>query len=280
MKLVSTIFISLFFFSSFSFSNGFPLAGLIASFSSALGYAAYSHIIHRRASKILELMQKVPSPEMIKEEIEKGVMTAHEAIDVEYLRKTVSKRSNLVLDMNDRKLWNEWISTISSDPSKHMISKEDIEALFGVEHKYRYRTYANFEEAGAYCKPFFTWKRFLLTFEKPTVILFLKPQKEEKKEGEETVIANVNLQDRFVIKTFGRMNITWYGDIVKDGTLYTIKWYSATIEQTFPFKKKVIIENPPICMKLQKEPWQIKKRDGEMICFQRGDVGYLVFDSK
>ena len=76
------------------------------------------------------------------------------------------------------------------------------------------------------------------------------------------------------------MKITWYGDVVKDRATYTIEQHSAEIEQSFPFKKKAIIENPPIFMKLQKEPWQIKKKDGEMICYQRGDVGYLVFDSK
>ena len=281
MKLVSTILTYIFLFSSISFSNGFLplLGGLIASFSSALGYAAYSHIIYKRALKIVELMQKVPSPEKLKEEIEKGKMTGHEAFDLEYLRKTVSKRSNLVLDMNDRKLWNEWIVT-SSDPINHMVSKESIEALFGREQKFRYRTYVNFEEAGAYCKPFFTWKRFQLTFEKPGTIMFIKPQTEGNERRNENIIANAKLEERIVLKTFGKMKITWYGDVVKDGASYTIKWHSAKIEQRFPFKKKVIIENPPICMKLQKEPWQIKKRDGEMICFQRGDVGYLVYDSK
>lgn len=282
MKLVSTILTYYFFFSliSSSFSNALPIAGLISYFSSAiLGYAAYSHIIYRRASKIVELMQKVPSPEMLnKEEVEKKRITAHkEAIidTVEYLRNTISKRSNLVLDMSDRKLWNEWISAISSGLSKH-----EIEALYGVEHKYCYRTYANFEEASAYCKPFFTWKRFQLTFEKPGTIMFIKSKKEGNERGNENIIANAKLEERIVLKTFCKMKITWYGDVVKDGTSYTIKWHSAKIEQRFPFKKKVIIENPPICMKLQKEPWQIKKRDCEMICFQRGDVGYLVYDSK
>ena len=246
-----------------------PLAAL---FSGAL-YALYCHLIHKYSENVVRHMQDVPSPDMIRQNATLFDAEQSQIILSSNLRKSVSKLNNVVTKLEDRMTWNRWIA--KEESSKVAIKKSDILSICGIVYQFKYRTYANYEEVSAICKPFFTWKRFLFTFQKPGIMQFSDPEEGEDK----NVVAIVKIQDHFLVSTIIPVHVSWFGKVVKKGKKLRIVWTSAKLEK-YGILKKVIVENPPASMELLSIPWDIEKIDDGMICFRRGDVGYLVYDSK
>lgn len=110
------------------------------------------------------------------------------------------------------------------------------------------------------------------------------------------MLANVFIQDYFLIRSLRRLHVTWYGKVVRSNNnkekknpnskqeqdyKYHIEWTSTETKSFLPWTKSpnIIINNEP-SKTMSKIPWDIVKIEDKMICLRRGDVGYLVYDSK
>ena len=245
-----------------------PLAAL---FSAGALYALYCHLIHKYSENVVRRMQDIPNPDMLRQNA--TLYAEQSQILSSDLRKSVSKLNNIVMKLEDRMRWNQWIA--AEESSKVAIKSSDVLSICGIVHQFKYRTYANYEEASAICKPFFTWKRFRFTFQKPGIMQFSDPEEGDDK----NTVAIVKIQDHFLVSTIIPVHVSWFGKVVKKDKKLRIVWTSAKLEK-YGIWKKVIVDNPPASMKLLSIPWDIEKMDDGMICLRRGDVGYLVYDSK
>ncbi len=60
-----------------------------------------------------------------------------------------------------------------------------------------------------------------------------------------------------------------------------VKWTKTKMNIRGPMKfLSYTIDNPKVSVELSSQPWDILKVEDGMICFQRGDIGYLVYDKK
>lgn len=282
---------------------GISKAALVAT--SGASYALYSFVIDKYAARVVKRMQSVPTPEKIKENAEEalsdvagmGSPSVPIAIPTPaQLRTTVSKRTNIVAKCDDRMNWNRWIAA-SRNANQSMDSK-DLLSLCGTRHRFKYRTYANFEEAGAICKPFYTWKRIGFMFRRPGELKFVSSTNTEdasaKKEANRKKgngssgpdpVALVTIKDEFLLGILFPLTIQWWGEVQvvprkKENDGFRIDWTRTEMEITLPFGKKIVKENPKASTKLSSTPWDIEKLEEGMICFRRGDIGHLVYDSK
>jgi hypothetical protein len=184
----------------------------------------------------------------------------------------------MVTKYEDKMGWNQWIAAASSKNEAM-----DLLALCGISHRLKYRTYANFEDAGAICKPFYTWKRLGLMFRRRGELKFLSPTDDAASgENEEGTLAFVTIKEEFLLGLFFPGRIQWWGKVMRcdQGNKYCIEWTQTEAEITLPGGKKIVKENPKISTELSSIPWDIEKVEDGMICFRRGDIGYLAFDSK
>lgn len=273
--------------------------------TSGASYALYSFVIDKYAARVVKRMQSVPTPEKIKENAEEalsavagmGSMLAPIAIPTPtQFRTTVSKRTNIVAKCDDRMNWNLWIA--ASRNSNQSMKSKDLLSLCGTRHRFKYKTYASFEEAGAICKPFYTWKRIGVMFRRPGELEFLSSTNTEdasangqanSKKGNGSSgpdpVALVTIKDEFLLGLLFPLTIQWWGEVQvvsrkkqEDG--FRIEWTRTEMEITLPFGKKIVKENPEASTKLSSTPWDIEKVDEGMICFWRGYIGHLVYDSK
>ena len=248
-------------------------------------YALYSFAIDKYAARVVKRMQDVPTPEKLRllkldDEKTRTAGQGNAALPLpSQLRETVSKRTNVVAKYEDRMGWNQWIAAAS--PSK--IKAMDLLALCGISHRFKYRSYANFEEAGAICKPFYTWKRFGFMIRRPGELKFVSLADDAASgENKEGTLAFVTIKDEFLLGLFFQVRIQWWGGVMQrdQGNKYCIEWTKTEAEITLPGGKKIVKENPKMCTELSSIPWDIEKVEDGMICFRRGDIGHLAYDSK
>jgi len=80
---------------------------------------------------------------------------------VSELRQTVSKRTGLVDNTNDRKSWNAWLTSASASSglsSSEEEEEKEKEMMTPGNYTFMYRSYANYEEAGCIKKSLLRWK--------------------------------------------------------------------------------------------------------------------------
>jgi len=191
---------------------------------------------------------------------------------VNELRRTVSKRTGLVENTNDRRSWNAWITsfTSSSLPSSSLSASEE-ELTKPGNYTFMYRSYVNYEEAGCIKKSFLHLKTWYGIVANSRGYMTVHP------DGN-----HVSITDIFRKRFFTVIVIRWNGVItVKKASSggkkkKTIVWTDT--EMIMDDGK--IIKNPPQSEALRKTPWDIVKGEDGMFAFQRGDVGMLVYDSK
>lgn len=279
MKIVRVYIISsillLFTKSSKAFTAPFS-AGQAATFGAT--YALYSLIIDKYASRVVENMKTVPSPKDIQQNSDlsakgKSLLTPTQ------LRDTVSKRTYIVKNCHDRLSWNEWIASKTSTS----VDLESILSLCNIVHKFKYRSYVNFEESGAISKPFFTWKRFGFMLRKPGELTFSREmgQKASSEKEDRSPLLFVTNTEHFLLGVLAKVTIQWYGKVIKqsDNDGFCIQW-NKTLAVISLLGKKIVKENPKVSSELSAFPWQITGLEDGLLCFQRGDIGHLVYDSK
>ena len=83
-------------------------------------------------------------------------------------------------------------------------------------HQFKYRTYSNFEEAGAICKPL---RRLGLVFRKPGELEFLRPTQTRTTDEDEDVpvLALVVNTEAFSLGIFLSLKIQWRGHVIQRG---------------------------------------------------------------
>jgi len=261
-------------------------------------YALYSMTVQKYAEHVLRQMMAVLKPDDLELD---DVGAANGGADgnndhpilPSQLRRTVSKYNNLVTNPRDRLRWNQWIAR--NDQKLDTVEATDVRSLWGTtsggqtELRFKYRTGANQEEIAALCKPFWTWQRLKFTFSKTGRMVFSEPTDDSK-----DALANVFIQDYFLIGSRLRVHVTWYGKVVsnrsknrekknpnsKHDYKYQIEWTSTEAKSFLPWTKspKIVLNNEP-SKTMSKTPWDIVKMEDKMICLRRGDVGYLVYDS-
>jgi len=233
-------------------------------------YVLYSVVVDKYASKVLKRFQDVPIPDELMKESKKLPIFSSE------LRDTLNKRNSQVMKTKDRIRWNQWVIT---NPSER--TKLDLPSLFGSSGQFKYRSYANKEEASAICKPFYTWSRLGFTQTSTGRLKFYPPDTlktiDLEKKGNEMAFAIA--QDDFVLSSLIPMSIKWFGKVTKSGSSCCIEWKRTQLDISLPFKK-IVIQNPTVAQKLSSIPWNIEKVEDEMISLRRGDVGYLAYDFK
>jgi len=311
----------------------------------------YSFVIDKYAARVVKKMKGVPTPEDIRSRSRSRLSTDTE-VEAEaeiqmskmatpsHLRTTVSKRTNVVTKYEDRLLWNQWIASekaatmdkssptaAATTTAAAAITPTDLRSLCGTTNQFKYRTYVNFEEAGAICKPFYTWKRLGLMFRKPGELKFLSPDAivavgGENNDGGEDMDMDMNMfmkvgekedpeveggskmktlafvtnREDFKLGLFIPIIIQWWGRVVEldrsendsdsdgdgDGALpaYCIEWTQTEAQIVLPGGKRIRKLNPKISTELSSTPWDIEKVEDGMVCFRRGDIGNLVYDSK
>lgn len=250
-------------------------------------YWMYSFLVRLYAEHVLRGMQVIPNPDDLAPEDVAVAAADYDALPSE-LRKTVSKLNNLVTNPADRLRWNLWIAHRNS---KKPINAGDIHSLYessgsndqteaAPDFRFKYRTAANQEEVAAFCKPFWSLQRLKFTFETTGRMVFSKSTKKD-------ALADVYIQDYFVVNILRKAYITWSGTVVRNRDPkrkydYRIEWTTTKLETFLPWSKgnaQIIRDNQP-SFTMSRTPWDIVKMEDGMICVLRGGVGYLVYDSK
>ncbi len=224
----------------------------------AIPYYTYCIAVHKYAEHKVNLWKDIPTN--FEEEEGGATVPKRPIMKPNDLRKTISKRCNLVLNTQDRVEWNRYITSSSlSTKKKSMLPP------CGT-YQFSYRTYVNFEEVGGFCKPFYTTKRFGMIQKVPDR-LFIS----EGDDGNLHVTMTGHFSRRLVLST----TIKWFGTIVPTSKYgYTIMWTSTEFQDG----RKKPMKDHPVTKQLSAIPWEIRKVEDGMICLRRGDVGYLVFD--
>jgi hypothetical protein len=259
----------IFLFSHFSlikinaFSLAGPIAGLIKNV--AIPYSIYSFAIDKYAKRKVEIMKQVP-PLLVGDDIDSDIYTSME------LRKTISKSTNLVLDPKDRLEWNKFIMTANAKQNDY-----DLATICGV-YEFVYRSYVNFEEVNAICKSFYNWRNLLFVLRSRGTLTIQKNSSED----DSYEVTNI---ERFRFALVIPLTIKWYGKVEDcnhdlDDSAYIGKKMQIVWKKTeLKMGNRIVVENPKVSTELSKQNWEIIKREDGMICFKRGDVGYLVYDS-
>lgn len=282
-----------------------PFTNKVATIAAGASYAVYSFAVDKYANRIVKRMQDVPTPEQLIE-IEaagKGDLprTKPTTLSLSQLRATVSKRTNIVARNEDRLAWNQWIAAPAAtqkSQQEQVVDSSLIRSLYQcgngrMVHQFKYRTYSNFEEAGAICKPFYTWRRLGPVFRKPGELEFLPPTQTRTDDDEDVpVLALVVNTEEFSLGIFLSLKIQWRGHVIQRGanasanaktkqnqSRFCIDWTHTELEINFPGGKKIVKENPKISTELSSIPWDVEKAEDGMICFRRGDIGHLVYDA-
>merc|ERR1712238_222549 len=120
---------------------------------------------------------------------------------VNELRQTVSKRTGLVDNTNDRKSWNAWLTSASASSS----SLEE-EVMTPGNYTFMYRSYANYEEAGCIKKSLFHWKTWYGIVANSRGYMTVHPDGKQ-----------VSITDIFRKRFFTIIVCRWNGMIVKKG---------------------------------------------------------------
>lgn len=229
---------------------------LVAGAVAILG-VAYNAAVDKYGDWRVEQMQKLPLPNSpsLSSSSANGIQASHAITkSVNELRQTVSKRTGLVENLDDRRAWNAWLSDLESDSGQGLMP--------GTTLTFMYRSYANFEEAGNIKKSLLHVKTWLgFTASKRGIMTV-------DQDGE-----RVNITETLRQRVTTPVTITWNGVVKKRGR--KVVWTDS--EMTIGSTKTV---NPAGAEKLRQVPWDVIKEEDGMLAFQRGDFGILVYDSK
>lgn len=227
-----------------------------------IAYGAYSIVIDRIAQRKLNQMKSVQA-EMACIDRAEDMDGAVPSWTPSELRTTVSKRNFCVTDPMHRRAWHKWRLTPNST------NENNSDPLLEPGHTYDwlYRSYVNREEKYAIAASLGNWKNFLLTHTESTKLFV---------DGDGI---KITLVDKFRLAMIIPVVVNWHGSLIysnvenRDDPSATITW-TKTMAKIGPKTQ----ESPAIAEKLSAEPWDVVKCEDGMICFQRGDIGYLVFD--
>eukprot|EP00555_Chaetoceros_dichaeta_P002434 CAMPEP_0198251700 /NCGR_PEP_ID=MMETSP1447-20131203/2455_1 /TAXON_ID=420782 /ORGANISM="Chaetoceros dichaeta, Strain CCMP1751" /LENGTH=212 /DNA_ID=CAMNT_0043936785 /DNA_START=233 /DNA_END=871 /DNA_ORIENTATION=+ len=181
------------------------------------------------------------------------------------LRKTISKRTGLVTSSVHRKSWRKWYLTRNKGDSAASAIKP------GQTYEFAYRSYVNYEEGNSIASSFWNWKMFGLTHSKKKCDMIIHDQDATDKANKQY---RISITDKFKLGLLLPLSCSWHGTICNPRDSKPRITWSRT-EATIGRKKK---DRPAGAEKLASIPWDIVKCDDGMVSFQRGDVGYLVFD--
>jgi len=246
---------------SFPLANAIPLPLKLKA--SIPGYAVYSIVVDQYAKRTLKRMDRweeevfnITDPRDFDESVP--------LLNPSQLRKTISKRTGLVTSSVYRKSWRKWHLTRNKSNSAASAIKP------GQNYEFAYRSYVNAEEYMEIAASFFNWKMFGLTHSKKSEMMIHDQDAIDKANNQ----YKVSMIDTFKLGLFLPLSCTWYGTICNPRDSKPRIIWSKT-EATIGRKKK---DRPAGAEKLASIPWDIVKCDDGMVSFQRGDVGYLVFD--
>lgn len=233
----------------------FPLKTVVAP----IAYGAYSVVIDRIAQRKLNQMEAVEA-EMSCIDRAEDMDGAVPSWTPSELRTTVSKRNLCVTDSMHRRAWHKWRLTRDENNPAALLEP-------GHTYEWLYRSYVNFEEKHAIAASLGNWKNFLLTHTESTKLIV-------DDDG-----SKITLVDKFRLAMIIPVVVNWHGSL-SYGSENTDEYPPATITWTKTMAKigPKTQESPAIAEKLSAEPWEVMKCEDGMICFQRGEIGYLVFD--
>ena len=191
------------------------------------------------------------------------------------LRRTVSRRTGLVGNLDDRRSWNLWLTEKTTD---------DAVVVRPGNYTFMYRSYVNFEEANCIKKSLFhikTWWGFTNVGRGVMTISPSRSEATDKDSGSGGIMGDkggrraVVLRERFRSKLFNPMTITWNGVLTNN----RIDWTDTELK-TGRGDGATVIKNPPAAERLRQIPWEIVKEEDEMVAFKREGHGLLAYDLK
>ena len=257
-----------------------PLVQLKNLLIPAASYGIYSIAVDQYAKRTLKIMKAA-------EEEVSHITDARDFDDESIplltptqLRNTISKRTNLVTNPLQRKSWRKWRLTTrnnnnnnkgkNDDSNSETASNNNIEP--GQKYEFAYRSYPNIEERDDVAVSFYNWKMFVGLKHSGNGEMIIHDQDATDKADNQY---RVSLRDKFRLRLLTPVSITWHGTIrdPRGSKTPRITWNKT--EMMIGTKK---IERPAIAEKLASIPWDIVKCEDGMVCMQRGDVGYLVYD--
>eukprot|EP00548_Thalassiothrix_antarctica_P002550 CAMPEP_0194154542 /NCGR_PEP_ID=MMETSP0152-20130528/61118_1 /TAXON_ID=1049557 /ORGANISM="Thalassiothrix antarctica, Strain L6-D1" /LENGTH=301 /DNA_ID=CAMNT_0038860731 /DNA_START=30 /DNA_END=935 /DNA_ORIENTATION=+ len=255
-------------------------------------YGIYSIIIDRLSTRILKRMQAVEEElSRITDARDLGDdddATVVPLLTPAQLRETVSRRTNLVTDSSHRRSWCKWRLTLTEPAARAPLAATAAAASStsrvvepGHTYTWLYRSYVNSEERNAIACSVYNWKIFFLMHSSTTKMVVHERDVSDTTSDH----TRITLVDQFRLGLVLPVTITWHGTIST-----TTQPPPHTTTAPLPPTPRItwtrteariaskVIENPAAAQKLSKEPWDVVKCEDGMVCFQRGDVGYLVFD--
>lgn len=205
------------------------------------------------------------------------------------LRKTVHKGSGLVENLQQRQLWNHWLTAT-------LTKTENIVRLEPGEYQFVYRSYVNYEEAGAIRKRLFHSPTIFWGYVQPApgVITI-------EAEDVTTLLQRQAVRNEEVVRFRWRTLLCIYWTGHWDPSTQCIHWTDSTLvthrrhwrwrdfwkpmsQDDAKTQDSGITTNetnrPERSEELRQIPWEVLKVEDGMIVFRRGDIGVLVYDSK
>ena len=234
------------------------------------------------------------------------------------LRDTFDRRSGLVLNLEDRLAWNEWIIRSNKTLDDDEPRDEGMPNLEPGVYEFRYRTYANFEEALAMKKRLFHLPTWIFGHVQPkpgTITMILENSSSsnvddptcendqicDREQVQDTKRLQVTNDEYVIFRCLKHIHIQWTG--YWDSESRCIIWTSshmtirnASLRQFIwkllkwrrkktrgqahpePFVTVETTERPEMSERLRQIPWEVTKVEDGMVVFRRGDVGFLVYD--
>eukprot|EP00566_Odontella_aurita_P022100 CAMPEP_0113526872 /NCGR_PEP_ID=MMETSP0015_2-20120614/983_1 /TAXON_ID=2838 /ORGANISM="Odontella" /LENGTH=235 /DNA_ID=CAMNT_0000425247 /DNA_START=92 /DNA_END=799 /DNA_ORIENTATION=- /assembly_acc=CAM_ASM_000160 len=213
----------------------------------------YNGGVHHYAEHRMSKMAEIPS---LSQECSANDECSAAELTTAELRRSVSLLTGLVENLDDRRSWNRWLP---SPPTK---TNDALKTPPPGEYTFMYRSYVNFEEAGAMKKALLhipTWWGFVQTKRGKIIV---------NPDGN-----SVTNTENFLLRLRTPVSITWNGRIVKKlGKPHTIEWTSTSMTMG-----DTVIPSPPASEKLRKIPWEILKVEDGIMGFRRGDIGMLAY---
>ena len=192
------------------------------------------------------------------------------------LRSTISRRTQLVENPVDRRVWNAWCCSASSPPSSSCLCPAGTSC---ASYTFAYRSYVNYEEECVIGKSLLSFWHMLRLVQmgKGRMTFSLADNKNTRRMS----VSNSEFFRMFLFLL--PVKITWNGYVeeVKANQQRGCHIVWTDTEMTIrspigPWKKKIL--NPALSEKLRVIPWDVIKEENGLVAFKRGDVGVLVYD--
>jgi hypothetical protein len=264
------------------------------------------------------LTNVVPSPEQLLEgrtvSQKNGSTVGVDSLDDEalwtsaQLRKTIYQGSGLVENIQHRKAWNRWLSTTPTTETLTAAPERFPKSLDPGMYRFAYRSYVNYEEAGAIRKRLYHLPTWIWGYVQPTpgIMTFFPLRSNVTVTSDNSSMSVQLVTNEEIVQFRWRTLLRIYWDGYWDPSTCCIHWTNSTLEihrrkwnwwnfwkrlslhdisnsynnSTSSYLTSEVVVRPERSEELRKIPWQLVKVEDGMVAFQRGEIGMLVYDKQ